>query len=53
VERAPERDYVSADDLGRLLGDDFTVEVHAVEPRINPPADNPHAADVVLRARRR
>src|SRR5436190_8931840 len=35
-------DYVGADDLGRLLGDDFTVEFHAVEfhavePRIDPP----------------
>jgi SAM-dependent methyltransferase len=46
-------DYIDADDLARLLGDDFTVEVHAVEPRIDPPADNPHIADVVLRARRR
>jgi SAM-dependent methyltransferase len=46
-------DYVGADDLGQLLGDDFTVELHAVEPRIDPPPDNPHIADVVLRARRR
>ena len=46
-------DYFDADDLGRLLGDDFTVELHAVEPRIDPPPDNPHIADVVLRARRR
>ena len=46
-------DYVSADDLLRLLGEDFTVELHAVEPRIDPPPDNPHIADVVLRARRR
>ena len=46
-------DYVGADDLGRLLGDDFTVELHAVEPRIDPPPDTPHIADVVLRARRR
>jgi SAM-dependent methyltransferase len=46
-------DYVGADDLGRLLGDDFTVELHAIEPRIDPPADAPHIADVVLRARRR
>jgi SAM-dependent methyltransferase len=46
-------DYVAADDLGRLLGDDFTVELHAVEPRIDPPPDTPHIADVVLRARRR
>ena len=46
-------DYVDADDLGRLLGDEFTVELHAVEPRIDPPPDNPDIADVVLRARRR
>ena len=46
-------DYVGADDLDRLLGDDFTVELHAVEPRIDPPPDTPHIADVVLRARRR
>ena len=45
-------DYVDADDLGRLLGEAFTIEVHAVEPRIDPPPDNPHIADVVLRARR-
>ena len=29
--------YVGADDIGRLLGDDFTVERHVVEPRIDPP----------------
>jgi SAM-dependent methyltransferase len=46
-------DYVDADDLGRLLGDDFTGELHAVEPRIDPPPGTPHIADVVLRARRR
>jgi SAM-dependent methyltransferase len=46
-------DYVGADDLFRLLGDDFTVELHAVEPRIDPPPGTPHIADVVLRARRR
>jgi len=46
-------DYVDADDLARLLGDEFTIEVHAVEPRIDPPPDNPHIADIVLRARRR
>jgi SAM-dependent methyltransferase len=46
-------DYVGADDLGRLLGDDFTVELHALEPRIDPPPGTPHTADVVLRARRR
>ena len=44
--------YIGADDLARLLGDDFTVELHAVEPRIDPPAETPHIADVVLRARR-
>ena len=46
-------DYVDADDLARLLGEEFTIERHAVEPRIDPPPDNPHIADVVLRARRR
>jgi hypothetical protein len=46
-------DYVGADDLARLLGDDFTVELQAVEPRIDPPPVTPHIADVVLRARRR
>jgi SAM-dependent methyltransferase len=46
-------DYVGADDLVRLLGDDFTVELLMVEPRIDPPPGTPHIADVVLRARRR
>ncbi len=46
-------DYVGADDLAALLGEDFTVERHAVEPRIDPPPGTPHVADVVLRARRR
>lgn len=45
-------DYVAADDLGRLLGDKFTIELHAAEPRIDPPPSNPHIADIVLRARR-
>ena len=46
-------DYVGADDVGGLLDDGFTVELHAVEPRIDPPTGAPHIADVVLRARRR
>jgi SAM-dependent methyltransferase len=46
-------DYVGADDLAPLLGDVFTVELHAVEPRTDPPPGTPHVADVVLRARRR
>jgi SAM-dependent methyltransferase len=46
-------DYVGADDLGGLLADEFMVELHAVEPRIDPPPGTPHIADVVLRARRR
>ena len=46
-------DYVGADDLRKLLGDDFTVELHVVEPRVDPPPDSPHIADVVIRARRR
>jgi SAM-dependent methyltransferase len=46
-------DYIDCDDLTRLLGDDFTPELHAVEPRIDPPPGTPHVADIVLRARRR
>jgi SAM-dependent methyltransferase len=46
-------DYVGVDDIGRLLGDDFTVEMHATEPRMDPPPGTPHVADAVLRARRR
>ncbi len=46
-------DYVGADDLRELLGDDFTVERYSVEPRIDPPSDAHDIADVVLRARRR
>ena len=46
-------DYVGVDDLCRLLGNDFTVERHAVEPRIDPPRGTKPIADVVLRARRR
>jgi len=46
-------DYIDAADLVRLLGDGFTVELHAVEPRIDPPPGTPHIADIILRARRR
>ncbi|HEX4490913.1 MAG TPA: class I SAM-dependent methyltransferase [Acidimicrobiia bacterium] len=46
-------DYVGADDLVGLLGDDFTLELHTVEPRVDPPPDTPHIADIVVRARRR
>jgi SAM-dependent methyltransferase len=46
-------DYVGAADLAPLLSDDFTLELHVVEPRIDPPPGAPHVADVVLRARRR
>lgn len=45
--------YVGADDLRLLLGDDFTVELHAVESRMDPPPGAPHIADIILRARRR
>jgi SAM-dependent methyltransferase len=45
-------DYVGADDLRRLLGNNFTVELHTVEPRIDPPPGTPHISDVVLCARR-
>lgn len=46
-------DYVGADDLRQLLGEDFTIELHAVQARIDPPPGARHIADVVLRARRR
>jgi SAM-dependent methyltransferase len=46
-------DYVGADDLALLLGAEFTVELHAIEPRTDPPPGTPHIADIVLRARRR
>ena len=46
-------DYVDADVLARLLGGEFTIELHAVQPRIDPPPDHRDIADVVLRARRR
>ena len=46
-------DYVDADELAQLLTDGFIVELHAVEPRIDPPPGNPHIADIILRARRR
>jgi SAM-dependent methyltransferase len=46
-------DYVDVADLLALLGDDFALELHTVEPRIDPPPGNPHIADVVVRARRR
>jgi SAM-dependent methyltransferase len=46
-------DYVGVDDLLPLLGEEFAVELHAVEARIDPPPDSPHIADVVVRARRR
>lgn len=46
-------DYVGADELVGLLGERFTVELHAVEPRTDPPPGAPHIADIVVRARRR
>jgi SAM-dependent methyltransferase len=46
-------EYIGADDMVRLLDDGFTVELHAVEPRTDPPPGTPHIADVILRARRR
>ena len=46
-------DYVAADDVARLVVEDFTVELHTIQPRIDPPPGTAHVADVVLRARRR
>jgi SAM-dependent methyltransferase len=45
--------YVGIDELVALLGEHFTVERHAIEPRVDPPPGTAHIADVVLRARRR
>ncbi len=46
-------DFVGVDDLARLVADGFDVETNEVVPRIDPPPDARHIADVVLRARRR
>lgn len=46
-------DYVGADDLALLLTDEFALELHVTEPRVDPPPGTPHIADVVLRARHR
>jgi SAM-dependent methyltransferase len=46
-------DYFGVEDIARLVGDTFTIELHAIEPRLDPPPGTPHIADVVLRARRR
>jgi SAM-dependent methyltransferase len=35
-------DYFDPDDLARLLGDAFTIELHTARPRIDPPPDNLH-----------
>lgn len=45
--------YVGADDLARLVADDFTIERNDVVPRLDPPPGTPHIADVIVRARRR
>ena len=45
-------DYVGAGDLAELLKGNFTIELHAVEPRIDPPPDTKHVADLIVRARR-
>lgn len=51
--RTDPADHVGADDLVRLLGDEFTVELRTVEPRIDPPPATPDIADIILRCRRR
>jgi len=46
-------DYVQPDDVGRLLGEGWTVEVHERRPRVRPPGSpGPDVPDAVLRARR-
>jgi SAM-dependent methyltransferase len=46
-------DYLDADILVQALGNGFILERHVLEPRVDPPPDTPHVADVVVRARRR
>jgi len=46
-------DYIDADDLRQLLAGNFSIELDVVAPRIDPPPDNPHIGDIVLRALRR
>ena len=53
LRRSDPADDVDADDLAQLLGDDFTVELHVVEPpstRHPTPRTSPTS---LLRARRR
>jgi SAM-dependent methyltransferase len=45
-------DYFGIDDVAHVLADDFTIEFHSVEARVDPPPGTPHIADAVLRARR-
>lgn len=46
-------DYVLPDDLAERLGTGWTIEVHGVRPRIQPPGyDGPDIPDSVLLARR-
>lgn len=45
--------FMMADQLVELLGDDFEIVTNETRPRPNPPAGNPHVDDTVLRAVRR
>ncbi len=46
-------DYIDANDLRQLISRDFIIELDVIAARIDPPPDNPHIGDIVLRARRR
>ena len=46
-------DYIGIEELLKVLSDGFTIETHAVAPRVDPPPGAHHIADVVLRARKR
>ena len=50
--RVDPADYVDIADIRRLVESDFTIELDAVEPRIDPPTGAPHIADAIVRARR-
>ena len=46
-------DYVLPDDVAARLGEDWTIELHGIRPRIQPPGyDGPDIPDHVLLARR-
>ncbi|MFD8500598.1 class I SAM-dependent methyltransferase [Amycolatopsis sp. NPDC059657] len=46
------REFYQPPEIAELLGDDWVIESHGNRARVDTPHDNPHHADIVLRARR-